>query len=546
MNGGGGQESFWFGRLPALPSGERKFASAGGLTVEGPRHPVARDGERRLARMVGDVAIVASGLEVASGSAEVLVTDSRLVGVIYQGMTPSEWLDEGKAVGAFALPWGTVRGIHGDAQRIRVTGDTWSMSWNVRSRLDESYAIVGDVTNDEVRSALERFLSRQPRPVAVPVEMPASSVSPSGAGSASPSEPKGEDSKLHEDFELFEPWSWFTLLLTPRGRRIVLAAAAVVVVVAVLAVPALLRVVRGLSLDGGDTCADFVSASPEQRQRAIVAIAEDNGVSDNPLRLGNALMNTQFVCASSPTRNLGDVVKVGLGLSSGSSTGQRAAPSTVRTTVRPQTTTSLRLPSLTSVAPGGGIQGETPCPKADGTSARTTRFAQPPPMCIDTSRTYTAEMRTSKGTITLSLDPRQAPRSVNNFVVLARYRFYDGVVFHRVVPGFVIQGGDPESTGRGGPGYTFADELPAGGQYRVGSLVMAPSGPNTNGSQFFIILGDAGTSLKPDYSLFGQVTGGMDVVRAIEAVGSPEGPSSPSAGRPKEVVTIRSVTIRES
>ena len=94
-----------------------------------------------------------------------------------------------------------MRGIHGDAERITVTGDTWSMSWNVRSRLDESYAIVGDVTNDEVRSALERFLARQPRPVAVP-EAPASSVSPSGAGSARPSVPEGEDSKLHEDFEL--------------------------------------------------------------------------------------------------------------------------------------------------------------------------------------------------------------------------------------------------------------------------------------------------------------------------------------------------------
>ena len=133
---------------------------------------------------------------------------------------------------------------------------------------------------------------------------------------------------------------------------------------------------------------------------------------------------------------------------------------------------------------------------------------------------------------------------MNNFVVLARYRYFEGIPFHRVVPGFVIQGGDPEANGRGGPGYSFADELPARGQYRVGSVVMANSGRDTNGSQFFIILGDAGVALPPDYSLFGQVTTGMDVVRAIEGVGT-AGASNPN-GLPREAVIIQSVLIRES
>ncbi len=182
----------------------------------------------------------------------------------------------------------------------------------------------------------------------------------------------------------------------------------------------------------------------------------------------------------------------------------------------------------------------TPCPAPDGSSPQKRRFDGPPPMCIDPARGYTATMETSKGTITIALDPVSAPVTVNNFVVLSRYHFYDGVAFHRIIPGFVIQGGDPEGTGRGGPGYRFEDELPRPGRYELGSLAMANAGPNTNGSQFFIISGPAGVRLPPQYSLFGKVVAGMDVVRAIDAVGSP------GAGTPKERVTIESVTIEES
>ncbi len=212
------------------------------------------------------------------------------------------------------------------------------------------------------------------------------------------------------------------------------------------------------------------------------------------------------------------------------------------------TTTLPRTPvSLTPVAAGATITGDTPCPNPDGSSPRTTAFAKPPPMCIDPSRSYTAEVRTSKGNFTIALDARSSPNTVNNFVVLARYHFYDGIPFHRVVPGFVVQGGDPQANGRGGPGYTFGDEPPRA-PYKIGSVAMANSGANThtNGSQFFIITGQAGANLPPHYNLLGEVTQGMGVVRAAEAVGTPETDTDPDGGKPTEEVTILSITIRES
>jgi cyclophilin family peptidyl-prolyl cis-trans isomerase len=160
-------------------------------------------------------------------------------------------------------------------------------------------------------------------------------------------------------------------------------------------------------------------------------------------------------------------------------------------------------------------------------------------MCIDPNKRYIAEMVTSKGNLTIALDPVAAPKTVNNFVVLARYHYYDGIVFHRVIPGFVLQGGDPEGTGRGGPGYRFEDELPQAGRYELGSLAMANAGPDTNGSQFFVISGPDGVRLPPQYSLFGKVVKGLDVVEAIDALGT-------RSGDPKEKVTIESVTITES
>jgi len=181
----------------------------------------------------------------------------------------------------------------------------------------------------------------------------------------------------------------------------------------------------------------------------------------------------------------------------------------------------------------------TDCPEVDGSSPKKQRFDGPPPMCIDSSRTYKAEMVTNKGTMVIALDAIGAPRTVNNFVVLARYHYYDGIIFHRVIPGFMLQGGDPDGRGTGGPGYKFADELPKPGRYEIGSVAMANAGPDTNGSQFFIVSGASGVGLPPLYSLFGKVVKGLDVVSTIEAAGT-------ASGSPKEKVVIESVTITES
>jgi cyclophilin family peptidyl-prolyl cis-trans isomerase len=134
---------------------------------------------------------------------------------------------------------------------------------------------------------------------------------------------------------------------------------------------------------------------------------------------------------------------------------------------------------------------------------------------------------------------------VNSFIFLALNHYYDGIIFHRIIQGFVCQGGDPTGTGMGGPGYKFADEFPAAGEYKIGSLAMANSGPNTNGSQFFVITGDQGVSLPPNYTLFGQVTDGLDsTVAALDAAGNDD-PSS-NGMPPLKEITIESITITES
>jgi len=178
-------------------------------------------------------------------------------------------------------------------------------------------------------------------------------------------------------------------------------------------------------------------------------------------------------------------------------------------------------------------------PNPDGSSEQRQKFSAAPPMIIDTAKNYSATMVTSKGTLEIVLDAVGAPTTVNSFVYLARWHYYDGIVFHRVIPGFVLQGGDPTGTGAGGPGYRFNDELPKAGRYELGSLAMANAGPNTNGSQFFVISGPDGMRLPPLYALFGKVVKGLDVVEAINGIGT-------SSGKPKENVVIESVTITET
>ena len=161
-------------------------------------------------------------------------------------------------------------------------------------------------------------------------------------------------------------------------------------------------------------------------------------------------------------------------------------------------------------------------------------------MAVDPAKEYQATISTSLGDMVAFLYPSQAPATVNNFVNLARHHYYDGLVFHRVISGFMIQGGCPEGSGRGGPGYRFEDELPEAGKYAIGSLAMANAGPNTNGSQFFIVSGPSGVGLPPSYSLFGKLISGLDVLDAVQQV------VTGAQDRPLADVVINSITITES
>ena len=167
-------------------------------------------------------------------------------------------------------------------------------------------------------------------------------------------------------------------------------------------------------------------------------------------------------------------------------------------------------------------------------------MANIPRMVIDQQKSYKATLVTDKGDIVVELLPKAAPKTVNNFVFLAREGFYDGAIFHRTISGFMIQGGDPTGTGSGGPGYRFADE-PVTLPYVKGTLAMANAGPNTNGSQFFIVHG-ANAGLPPSYTIFGRVTSGLDVVDAIATAPTRRGGEGSS---PVEPVHIQSVSIVE-
>ncbi len=163
------------------------------------------------------------------------------------------------------------------------------------------------------------------------------------------------------------------------------------------------------------------------------------------------------------------------------------------------------------------------------------KYSAAPPITIDLAKKYGATLHTSLGDITVEFLAEEAPQTVNNFLFLAGEGFYDGVVFHRVISGFMIQGGDPTGTGSGGPGYNFRDELEGPGKYTRGTMAMANAGPNTNGSQFFIMHKDYG--LPHSYSIFGRVTKGMEVVDAIATL--PTG----SQDRPKDLPKITKVTV---
>lgn len=183
------------------------------------------------------------------------------------------------------------------------------------------------------------------------------------------------------------------------------------------------------------------------------------------------------------------------------------------------------------------------CPATDGSEVQQQSFDAAPPFCIDVEKTYTAEIITNVGAITAELFPKKAPVTVNSFVTLARFHYFDETECHRIIPGFVAQCGSPDGTGNGGPGYQIPDELPVPGEYVIGSLAMANAGPNTSGSQFFLITGPQGEALPPAYSLFGEVIGGLDTtLPELDALGNPANNGVP----PLSEVIVRSVTITES
>lgn len=186
----------------------------------------------------------------------------------------------------------------------------------------------------------------------------------------------------------------------------------------------------------------------------------------------------------------------------------------------------------------------TPCPPVEGAPEKVGSFDGPPEQCIDPTKTYTAEVVTDRGAFTIELATAESPINVNNFVTLARYRYYEGTSCHRIIADFVVQCGRPGDDDDA-PGYTVADELPASGSYAEGVVAMAnKSTPNTAGGQFFIITGDRGASLPPQYTVVGRVVSGYDTtVAALERLADP----AATNGTPTlEPITITSVTITES
>lgn len=199
----------------------------------------------------------------------------------------------------------------------------------------------------------------------------------------------------------------------------------------------------------------------------------------------------------------------------------------------PNKTTSQESPApetKTKAAPPAA-----PPSQADNSLTQKKMYTTAPEMVIDAAKKYVATLKTGAGDIAVELNAKEVPITVNNFVFLAREKFYDGTIFHRTIPGFMIQGGDPNGTGMGGPGYKFADE-PFSGTYTRGIVAMANSGPNTNGSQFFIMHKDS--QLPPNYVIFGKVLSGLEAVDQIASAPTQPGGEGSSPVTPIKIQTI--------
>ncbi len=245
------------------------------------------------------------------------------------------------------------------------------------------------------------------------------------------------------------------------------------------------------------------------------------------------------------------VVFVGLAVyagTRGSSAKKTTSNSPASTVAGPTTTTTSATPPTAAPVPGGKLTGATPCPQANGSSPRITSFASAPPMCLAAGKSYTATFATNEGNITVALDTQKTPKTANNFIVLARYHYYDGTAIFRTDTSIdIIQGGAPksQSSSGAGPGYTIPDEG-SGYTYAPGDLVMArTSAPNSAGAQYFFCTGPACSNLNSQgtYVVFGHTTAGLSVLQKI--IGLSEGSGS-LGGAPRTLVTVKSVTVNES
>jgi cyclophilin family peptidyl-prolyl cis-trans isomerase len=248
------------------------------------------------------------------------------------------------------------------------------------------------------------------------------------------------------------------------------------------------------------------------------------------------------------------VVIAGLGVLLGddTDTASPAASSTVSPSVAPSASAEPGAKTGTVTPTEATESGEVACgakvpPKAGKPKPQ---FAGPPPVTIDPKATYTATLVTSCGTIVIELDAKRAPQTVNSFVFLAKKGYFDGQYFHRLDTSIdVIQGGDPSGTGADGPGYAIPDELTPNASYTPGTIAMANAGPNTGGSQFFIITGLNGANLdaNPNYTIFGKVVESLSVAQRIQALPIVDPNAADLSGqRPAQAVYIEKVTITKS
>ena len=207
------------------------------------------------------------------------------------------------------------------------------------------------------------------------------------------------------------------------------------------------------------------------------------------------------------------------------------------------TVTATSVPATlpaTTISPVAAVP--TTCPLPDDAPGTARAFLTAPVGCIDPKATYRAVITTSEGEFTIELDQKRAPITANNFVFLARKGFYNGLTFHRVIPSFIVQGGDPKADGTGGPGYTIPDELSTNASFQIGTVAMANSGPNQNGSQFFIVTGKSGANIPNTSTIFGRVVKGTNTLDAVSALGVAPTPDGQELA-PQRPITITSVVI---